>query len=269
MSPGADPQAGFAALDRLLDALDVDAPVDREVVRAGLAALVDRVGESTVHLLDMIDQGAPLIVARSHPAVVDVMELCGLGRATSDVPVEAPAEVSVSIGPRPGERCEVCGAERRADHGHVADVDDRRLLCVCDACRLLLEGQEQGRLRAVSADAPRRVVADASVPDWWDDLDLPVGLVFLLRTGSDGDLVAGYPGPAGVIESDRPVVGVPEALWPVPDTEALVVCCSGGRFDAWLVPVTVAYAIAGRLREDHVMGDPMAAVRSVLEDLLA
>lgn len=269
MSQGIDPPAGSDALDRLLDALDGDEPIGRTVVRDGLAALVDRVGESTVHLLDMIDQGAPLTVARSHPAVSDVIALCGLDRPAAGEPVQEPVEIPVTISPRPGPRCEVCGGERPDHHAHVADVDDRRLLCVCDACRLLLEGQGRGRLRAVPADTTRHVLAEPAAPHWWDALDLPVGLVFLLCSGSDAELVAAYPGPAGVIESDRPVAGVPDELRPAPDTEALVVLASGDRFDAWLAPVTVAYGIAGRLRENHVMGDPMAAVRDVLGELLA
>lgn len=268
MNVEAGAQAAPDALDGLLDALESPGPVDRDVVRAGLAALIDRVGESTVHLLDMVDRGAPLTVARSHPAVADVMELCGL-EPSPPVDLGAPAAVPVTIGVRPHPRCEVCGGERRDAHGHVADVDDRRLLCVCDACRLLLEGQDRGRLRPVPVDATRHVVAEPAVPGWWADLDLPVGFVFLLRSGSGGDLVAAYPGPAGVVESDRPVGDVPDDLWPACDTEALLVLASNGRFDAWLVPVTVAYAIAGRLRQDHVMGDPMAVVREVLEELLA
>lgn len=265
MSERVAPRAGADALDRLLDALEADEPIERTSVRDGLAALVDRVGESTVHLLDMIDQGAPLTVARSHPAVADVIALCGLDRPPADEPVEVP----VTIGPRPAPRCEVCGGERPEHHAHVADVDDRRLLCVCDACRLLLEGQERGRLRALPADTTRHVMAAPTAPHWWEALDLPVGLVFLLCTGSDEELVAAYPGPAGVIESDRPVAEVPDELRPAPDTEALVVLASNDRFDAWLTPVTVAYGLAGRLREEHVMGDPMAAVRDVLGELLA
>lgn len=270
MSPNVDPDVGADALDRLLDALEAGQLVEGAVVRDGLAALIDRVGESTVHLLDMIDQGAPLTIARSHPAVADVIQLCGLDRpAPPEMRVDEAVGVPVSISPRPAPRCEVCGGEHPERHAHVADVDDRRLLCVCDACRLLLEGQERGRLRAVPAGTTRHVLAVATAPDWWDALDLPVGLVFLLCSGSVGELVAAYPGPAGVIESDRPVADVPDEMWPAPDTEALVVLASGDRFDAWLAPVTVAYGIAGRLREAHVMGDPMAAVRDVLGELLA
>lgn len=258
------------ALDRLLDALDAPGRVDHDLVHDGLAALIDRVGESTVHLLEMIERGAPMTVALSHAAVADVMDLCGLhrdGHAPS-AKTSVVDEVAVSITPRPRARCEVCGGDRADDHGHVADVDDRRLLCVCDACRILLEGQDRGRLRTVPAAPARHVVAEDSTPTWWDELDLPVGLVFLLRASTTDALVAGYPGPAGVVESERPVTAVPPELWPAADTEALIVLASGTHFDAWLAPVTLAYAMTGRLRDDHVMGDPMSAVRDIVADML-
>lgn len=261
-----------SALDRLLDALDASGPVDHDVVRDGVVALIEVVGKATVHLLELIEQGAPLGAALSHAGVADVIELCGIGgdrAASMPSPVVAAVPVSVSIASRGPTRCEVCGGVRSDDHGHVADVDARRLLCVCDACRLLLEGQERGRLRSVPAAPARHVAAADAPPAWWDQLDLPVGLVFLLRSSGIDGLVAGYPGPAGVVESERPVTAVPAELWPAADTEALVVLAAARRFDAWLVPVTVAYAMTGRLRHDGVMGDPMSVVREIVADLLA
>ena len=76
------------------------------------------------------------------------------------------------------------------------------------------------------ADGSRHVVAGGPPPAWWSQIEVPVGLVFFLRSG-DGPLVASYPGAAGVIEAEQPVTGVPESLLPVPDTEALVVLASG------------------------------------------
>jgi len=263
------PTGTRGALDRLLDALNEGGPVDREIVRCGLAAMIDTVGEATVHLLEMVSRGAPMTVALSHAAVVDVLELCDLENAASlhEAPTTG-SEVAVSISRRPALQCEVCGGARGEEHGHVADVEERRLLCVCDACRLLLEGQDRGRLRSVPADSTRHVTSSTNAPRWWEQLDLPVGLVFLFRRGDASNLVAAYPGPAGTIESALQVTTVPSELWPVPDTEALIVFASGTRFDTWLAPVTVAYTIAGRLRVDHVMGDPMLGVRDILAELL-
>lgn len=269
MSPDTTPAGPERALHRLLDALADGGPCEHDVVRDGVAALIDTVGEATVHLLEMIDRRAPLTVALSHAAVAEVLELCNLGDAAPlEVGATTANEVAVSISRRPLPHCDVCGGERGEDHGHVADIEERRLLCVCDACRLLLEGQDRGRLRSVPADSTRHVTASASAPDWWEHLDLPVGLVFLLQGRDSSELVAAYPGPAGIIESALAVTAVPSDLWPVPDTEALIVFATESRFDAWLAPVTVAYTISGRLRVDHVMGDPMLGVRDILADLL-
>ncbi len=35
------------------------------------------------------------------------------------------------------ERCEFCAADIGERHGHVADIADHRLLCVCRPCYLL------------------------------------------------------------------------------------------------------------------------------------
>ena len=41
---------------------------------------------------------------------------------------------------RPVEHCELCSAELALEHGHLIELESRRLVCACDACALLFPG---------------------------------------------------------------------------------------------------------------------------------
>ncbi len=101
-------------------------------------------------------------------------------------------------GVEPEERCEFCAVDIGERHGHVADLQDHRLLCVCRPCYLLFgpRGSGGGRYRGVGEDV-RRV----------DDLRVdrrPVGRAedprrprLLLPPDRPADgLLTFYPGPA-------------------------------------------------------------------------
>ncbi len=96
-------------------------------------------------------------------------------------------------------------------------------------CAILFSGQEGARYRRV----PESI---ESLPDFcltdqeWDDLHLPINLVFFLRSTAADRVLALYPSPAGATESllpleswdtmvaNNPVLGELE-----PDVEALLV----------------------------------------------
>ena len=87
-------------------------------------------------------------------------------------------------------------------HGHVADIDQHRLLCVCRPCYLLFapQGAGGGRYRGVGEEV-RRVVDLALDEARWDALRIPVDVAFFFeQTGAEQPL-AFYPGPAGATES--------------------------------------------------------------------
>ena len=42
---------------------------------------------------------------------------------------------------RPLERCELCSLELGADHSHLIELAQRRLVCTCEACAILFSGQ--------------------------------------------------------------------------------------------------------------------------------
>src|SRR4051812_37028552 len=80
------------------------------------------------------------------------------------------------------EVCELCGVELAAEHGHVIDLDSRRMMCCCRPCYLLFThpGAAQGKFRSVPQRYAR--IADLAMGDaQWDGLDIPVGMAFFLQ----------------------------------------------------------------------------------------
>lgn len=155
-------------------------------------------------------------------------------------------------------RCELCSAGLAEEHGHIADVQQRRLLCACRACTLLFApgGAGGARYRVVTGEI-RRLVGDELSAEAWAELGVPVEVVFFLGR-SDGSVTACYPGPAGVVESD-----VDSRVWQglvetapgfgaaVPDVEAVMVRRGpdGASQDCWVLPVDRCYELVGLVRE--------------------
>jgi hypothetical protein len=144
-------------------------------------------------------------------------------------------------------------------HGHVVNLSSRTLLCTCRPCTLLFAyDQAELRYRAV----PDRYLSFPALrlsTAVWDDLQIPVGLVFLFRNSSLDRTVAFYPGPAGATESELPlgawdavVADHPELGLAAPDVEALILRAPYGDGEAsqcYLVPIDSCYELVGRLRQ--------------------
>jgi hypothetical protein len=166
-------------------------------------------------------------------------------------------------GPAPGEACEMCGEPIGGEHSHVASISERRLMCTCRACYLLFtqEGAGARRLRAVP-DRYRALDEFAFGQEQWDDLAIPVDLVFLFQQSDATDaakprrVVACYPGPMGATESElelgawvqiaaeNPVLADVE-----PDVEAVLVRRLGtGVFTCFVVPIDACYQLVGLVR---------------------
>lgn len=175
-----------------------------------------------------------------------------LARIRSKQPVEVP---------RPGERCELCNEAVPDDHGHVVDLQERSLMCVCRPCYLVFapKGAGGGHFRAV----PERFVA---LPDFelspvqWEALQIPVSVAFFFVNSTLDRVAAFYPSPAGATESllDLDVwddiAAANEQLGSMePDVEALLVRTDKtGRTDAppecYIVPIDACYELVGQLR---------------------
>ena len=161
-------------------------------------------------------------------------------------------------GPAPAadERCELCGAPLPTEHRHVADVQQRTLLCVCRACTVLLSrpGAGGGHYRLVPQ---RRLLLEGFCLDdaRWSALQIPVDLAFFFRSTPAGRVIALYPSPLGATESrlaleawseledENPVLAELE-----PDVEALLVNRAGAARDHFLVPIDDCYALVALIR---------------------
>lgn len=152
------------------------------------------------------------------------------------------------------ERCELCGAVLGPEHPHLLEREKRRIACACQACGVLFSGQEGGRFRRI----PRRVrpLTDFAFTDVeWEELMLPIGLAFFIRS-DDGRIEALYPGAAGVVESlisldgssyrftEHPVLAGME-----PEVEALLVNRVGREPVYVVVPVDECFRLAGAIRK--------------------
>jgi hypothetical protein len=153
------------------------------------------------------------------------------------------------------ESCELCGAALAATHGHVVDLERRRLMCTCRPCYLLFthRGAGAGKFRSVP-DRYRQVPELAVDPG----RQMPVGMVFYVRNSETGRVAAFYPSPAGATESGlaaemweemvqaHPVLGTLEA-----DVEALLISRGrDGATQSWMVPVDACYELVGRIRRN-------------------
>jgi hypothetical protein len=164
------------------------------------------------------------------------------------------------------ERCEVCGAEIGAGHGHLVNVPTRTLLCVCRPCYLVFthDGAGRARFRAVP-QRYRSLPGFEAARDRWEALQLPTGLAFFFRNSATGQATAFYPSPAGATESELPLdawdaltSAVPLLFTLAPDVEALLVRTGppsplrgfgGARaMEALIVPVDACYELVGRIR---------------------
>jgi hypothetical protein len=157
------------------------------------------------------------------------------------------------------ERCEMCSRELTADHEHLVEPANRKLICACEACAILFEGQSGTKYKRV----PRRVVflRDFQLTDGqWDGLMVPIEMAFFFRSTPHGKVIALYPSPAGPTESLlaldtwadivelNPVLREMES-----DVTALLVNRVGRARGAapaeyYLVPIDECYKLVGLIR---------------------
>ena len=101
------------------------------------------------------------------------------------------------------ERCELCSAEVSAEHSHLIEPVNRKLLCSRTACAILFSGMGTKYKRV-----PRRVLALADFrlsEGQWDSLMVPISMAFFFRSTPNERVVARYPSPAGATESLLPL----------------------------------------------------------------
>ena len=186
------------------------------------------------------------------------------------VPSAAPEQATPET-----ERCDLCATEVPAEHGHLADLDTSRLMCACRACYLLFTSPEAGRGRYRTV--PDRYLTDPEHPvraDEWDELQIPVGLAFFLRSSRQDEITGFYPSPAGATECrldltawDRLAAAHPLLYAAEPDVEAVLFTKQGP--DCFVVPIDACYELAGRIRLHWRGFDGGAEARDAIASFLA
>lgn len=154
------------------------------------------------------------------------------------------------------EHCELCGEVIPTDHYHLLDLSNRTLTCACQACSLLFNkpGARGRKYHLV----PRRYLA---LPDFhmtdeqWDELMIPVNMVYIFRSTLAKRAVAFYPSPAGAMESllsleswemltsSNPILHEIE-----PDVEALLINRVRSAREHYIVPIDACYQLVGLIR---------------------
>ena len=154
----------------------------------------------------------------------------------------------------PEERCELCAVRVSETHQHLVDPEQRRILCVCDACAILFDRTGVTRYRRVPRDI--RQLPGFDIEDaLWTSLSIPISLVFFFRSSVTHTVLAVYPSPAGptetVVEEEdwREVAALDRALGNLAeDVEALLVNRAKGAREYYLVPIDECYKLAAVVR---------------------
>jgi hypothetical protein len=157
------------------------------------------------------------------------------------------------------ERCEMCARELPPEHAHLVEPANRKLVCACDACAILFDGQSGSKFKRV----PRRVLflRDFQLTDaQWDGLMIPIEMAFFFKSTPHERVIVLYPSPAGPtesllsldtwkdLESSNPVLREME-----PDVTALLVNRIGhvrgaAPAEYFVVPIDECYKLVGLIR---------------------
>jgi Family of unknown function (DUF5947) len=159
----------------------------------------------------------------------------------------------------PLERCEMCSRELFPEHEHLVEPASRKLICACEACAILFDGQSGTKYKRV----PREVkfLSDFRLTDaQWDGLTVPIEMAFFFKSAPLGKEIALYPSPAGPTESllSLDTWGDIEQANPIlktmaPDVTALLVNRVGHNrgsvaAEYYLVPIDECYKLVGLIR---------------------
>lgn len=151
------------------------------------------------------------------------------------------------------ERCELCATPLSPEHQHLLELEKRVVVCACDPCAILFDGNARQRYRRI----PRKVarLTDFSMDDReWDSLLIPIKLAFFVHSSVAGRTVAQYPNPGGVMESSldleywKTIVEHNPVLKKLqPDVEALLVNrISGPQY--YRAPIDQCFRLVGIIR---------------------
>jgi hypothetical protein len=161
---------------------------------------------------------------------------------------------SQASGPRvpPQERCDLCHTTIPDDHRPLIHLEERRIVCACEACWALHSGDAVYRPTGMRTVWLEHFSCDAET---WGLFQIPIGLAFFMRSSQTGGVVAFYPSPAGATESelsldawDQLVASNPVLAELDPDAEALVVNRLVEPHQHVIAPIDDCYALVGLIK---------------------
>jgi len=150
------------------------------------------------------------------------------------------------------ERCDICNAPMPEDHRHLLHLEERRIVCSCEACWAMHSGDAEYRPAGMRTLWLERFDCDEEA---WGSFQIPIGLAFFMRSGMTGGIVAFYPSPAGATESELDL-----ATWDAlvarnplladldPDAEALVVNRLAEPPQYAIAPIDDCYRLVGLVK---------------------
>jgi hypothetical protein len=154
--------------------------------------------------------------------------------------------------PADGGRCELCPISLPAEHKHLLDLEERRIVCVCPTCWSLRSGE--ARYRPTGSRTLWLSGLDVS-DDLWAAFRIPIGLAFFMRSTATGGVIALYPSPAGATESEleldawyRLVAANPVLEDLDPDAEALIVNRLAQPHVHVIAPLDDCYRLVGVIK---------------------
>ena len=181
---------------------------------------------------------------------------------------EAPASPRTAA-----EYCDLCHTRVPDDHRHLLHLQERRIVCACEACWALHSGDAEYRPAGMRTLWLDRFDCDAEI---WGLFQIPIGLAFFMRSTVSGGVVAFYPSPAGATESELDLESWGELvrLNPLlddlePDAEALIVNRLSDPPQYVIAPIDECYRLVGlvKLRWEGISGG--AALEQAVPEFFA
>lgn len=153
----------------------------------------------------------------------------------------------------------MCSRELPAEHEHLVEPIQRKLVCACDACAILFEGRNGAKYKRVPLQV--QFLRDFRLTDaQWDGLMVPIEMAFFFKSTPQDKVIALYPSPAGPMESllSLDTWGDIQEMNPIlsemqADVMALLVNRTGpvrgaAPAEYYLVPIDECYKLVGLIR---------------------
>jgi hypothetical protein len=175
----------------------------------------------------------------------------------------------------PDEHCDLCATTVPADHRHMLDLYERRIVCVCESCWALRSGDPEYR----PTGSRTLWLEEFRLPEeLWAQFRIPIGLAFFMHSSLTDCIVAMYPSPAGATESELhfETWGRLVAMNPVlreleHDAEALIVNRMSDPPAYAIAPIDRCYMLVGLVKAawEGISGGPAIedAIGDYFDDL--